>query len=210
MRSSFSIRLAAACALATLAVTARAAAPENADAVQSVWRPVEIKYSYVGFTTAYDCDSFEDKMERILATLDAPAGTKVQALGCRYLNRPDRNFFVTITTAVPVPVEEAEKEESKKKTERELIKRLGGTKALPEEPFQAAWKTVDLGRDRRLRLEPGDCELMEGLRDHVLPKLRAKIVKQTINCTPNQLGITTPELVVSVLAPLPSPDEPER
>lgn len=210
MRSSFSIRLAAACALATLAVTAGGAAPETADEVQSVWRPVEIKYSYVGFTTAYDCDAFEDKMERILATLGAPKQTRVRAQGCRYINRPDRNFFVTITTAVPVPVEEAEKEESKKKTERELIKKLGGDKVLPDEPFAAAWKEVDIGRDRRLRLEPGDCELMEGLRDHVLPKLPVKIVKQSINCTPNQLGITTPELVVSVLAPLKSPDEPER
>ena len=70
--------------------------------MQAKWRPLEIKYSYTGFTTAYDCLAFESKMKRILRTLGAHPQTKVRAQGCT-INRPSRNFFVTITTATPIP-----------------------------------------------------------------------------------------------------------
>src|SRR5688572_19682102 len=57
------VRLAGACVLAAvLSQAAYAASPaDSSQPVQSVWKPVEIKYSYVGFTTAYNCDSFESK-----------------------------------------------------------------------------------------------------------------------------------------------------
>ena len=72
-----------------------------------VWKPVEIKYSYVGFTTAYNCDAFESKVKNILLALGANPLTKVQANGCIDVNRPSRNFFVTITTATPIAASEA-------------------------------------------------------------------------------------------------------
>ena len=61
-------RLAASCILAALlSPAAYAAAPDDAaKTVQAVWKPVEIKYSYVGFTTAYNCDAFEAKVKNIL------------------------------------------------------------------------------------------------------------------------------------------------
>jgi hypothetical protein len=66
---------------------------------------------------------------------------------------------------------------------------------------------VDLGRDRKLDLQPGDCELMEGLRDQVLPKMSIKVVSDAVHCTPKQLSIQTPELKVSALVALPSADK---
>jgi hypothetical protein len=200
-------RLAGACVLAAL--LSQAAYAKSADAakpVQAVWKPVEIKYSYVGFTTAYNCDSFEQKVRNILLTLGAPPQTKVQANGCVDVNRPSRNFFVTITTATPIPASEA-KEPADKAT-RELAERLTGKKdPLRTDPFPAQWKTVELSRDRRLDLQPGDCELMEGLSKDVLPKLSVKVVTNHVLCTPNNLSITTPELTVSALIPLPKADE---
>lgn len=93
---------------AVLSSSAYAAAQADAaQPVQSVWKPVEIRYSYVGFTAAYNCDAFESKMKRILQALGSPPQTKVQANGCVDLNRPSHNFFVTITTATPVPASEA-------------------------------------------------------------------------------------------------------
>src|SRR5512138_631265 len=76
--------LAGACMLAAvLSQGAYAASPaDSTQPVQSVWKPVEIKYSYVGFTTAYDCDSFESKVKNILLKLGAPPQTRVQANGC--------------------------------------------------------------------------------------------------------------------------------
>jgi hypothetical protein len=198
--------LAAACMLAAvLSQAAYAGSPDSAQSVQSVWKPVEIKYSYVGFTTAYDCDAFESKVKSILLTLGAAPQTKVQANGC-INTRPSRNFFVTVTTATPIPASEAQ--EPPNKATKELAERLTGkTDPLKTDPFPAQWKTVDLSRDRRLNLEPGDCELMEGLKKEVLPKLSVKVVADRVTCTPHSLSITTPQLTVSALVPLPKADD---
>ena len=199
---------AGACLLAALLSPAVYADASDAAAksVQAVWKPVEIKYSYVGFTTAYNCDAFEQKVRGILLRLGAPEQTRVQANGCIDVTRPSRNFFVTINSAAVIPASEAK--EPPDKATRELAERLTGKKdPLKTDPFPAQWKTVELSRDRRLDLAPGDCELMEGLSKDVLPKLSIKIVSDRVLCTPNNLSITTPELTVSALVPLPKADE---
>jgi hypothetical protein len=201
-------RLAVSCILAAvLSQAAYAGAPaDSASPVQSVWKPVEIKYSYVGFTTAYNCDAFEQKVKSILTTLGATPLTKVKANGCIDVNRPSRNVFVTVTTATPIPASEAK--EPPNKATKELAERLTGkVDPLKTDPFPAQWKTVDLSRDRRLNLEPGDCELMEGLSKEVLPKLGVKIVTDRVACTPNNLGISTPQLTVNALIALPKADD---
>lgn len=193
-------------AAALLSPAAFAGSPDAASSIQAVWKPVEIKYSYVGFTTAYNCDSFEQKVRNILLRLGAPEQTRVQANGCIDVNRPSRNFFVTINSAAVIPASEAK--EPPDKATRELSERLTGKKdPLKTEPFPAQWKTVELARDRRLDLQPGDCELMEGLSKDVLPKLSIKIISDRVLCTPNNLSITTPALTVSALVPLPKADE---
>src|SRR5262245_60003397 len=106
--------LAGACILAAaLSQGAYAASPDTTNSAQSVWKPVEIKDSYVGFTAAYNCDAFEAKVKNILVALGATPLTKVQANGCIDINRPSRNFFVTITTATPIPASEAKEPENK-------------------------------------------------------------------------------------------------
>jgi hypothetical protein len=191
---------------AVLSQAAYAGSPaDSAQPVSSVWKPVEIKYSYVGFTTAYDCDSFESKVKSILLKLGAAPQTRVQANGC-INTRPSRNFFVTVTTATPIPASEAK--EPPNKATKELAERLTGkTDPLKTDPFPAQWQTVDLSRDRRLNLEPGDCELMEGLKKEVLPKLSVKVIEDRVTCTPNNLSIQTPQLTVSALVPLPKADD---
>ena len=180
------------------------AADENPETVQARWRPTEVSYSYTGFTTAYDCQAFEAKMKRILLTVGSHPNTKVRATGCQ-ASRASSSFFVTITTAIPVPADQ-EPVSQQDQSKQELLKRLGAPNAAPEEQFAAVRKRIDLNADRRLNLGPGDCELMEDLRDKVLPKLGVEIVEQHLMCTPNQISIRTPELAVSALVPVKSPD----
>lgn len=178
---------------------------ENSAPVQAGWKTQEIRYSYIGFTTAYDCDAAEDRIKAILRALGAHEQTRVTAQGCTF-NRPSRNFFITITTATPVPVADLKKT-SAEASRDELLKRLGVAAAKLDETFPAEWKTVELSRDRKLDLEPGDCELMQGLRDHVLPKLSVKIQTDRVQCIPHQVSRTTPELTVSALVPMANPDQ---
>jgi len=189
---------------AALPLAGQAAAPAGDQPIQSVWQPQEIRYSYVGFTSAYSCSAAETRLKNILLALGAHPQTKVRANGC-YNDRPSKSFFISITTATPVAAKDV-KRSAREKSEQTLIDKLGGSKAVSSEPFPARWQTVDLSRDRKLDLQPGDCELMQGLRDSVLPKLSIKVVADGVQCTPHQLSIQTPELTVSALVPLPSAD----
>jgi hypothetical protein len=181
-------------------------AADGSAPIQATWKTQEIRYSYVGFTTAYDCDAMESRLKEILHALGAHEQTRVSAQGCMF-SRPSRNFFITITTATPIPVTDAPKAATKTSTSREeLLKRLGVKSQQLDETFPAEWKTVELSRDRKLDLQPGDCELMQGLRDHVLPKLAVKIVADRVQCIPHQLSVQTPELTVSALVPAATPD----
>lgn len=179
-------------------------AADGSAPVQAGWKTQEIRYSYTGFTTAYDCDAAEDRIKAILKALGAHEQTRVSAQGCNF-NRPSRNFFITITTATPVPVADLTKTPAQASRD-ELLKRLGVASAQLDQTFPAEWKTVELSRDRKLDLEPGDCELMEGLRDHVLPKLSVKIQADKVQCIPRQVSLQTPELTVSALVPMAKPD----
>ena len=201
-RRSRGLFIAALCGGMLLPLTSGAA--ESSAPVQATWKTQEIRYSYTGFTTAYDCDAAEDRIKAILRALGAHEQTRVSAQGCDF-NRPSRNFFITITAATPVPLADAPKAANNPSRE-ELLKRLGVASKQLDETFPAEWKTVQLSRDRKLDLEPGDCELMEGLRDHVLPKLSVKIVSQRVECIPRQVTLQTPELTVSALVPMAKPD----
>jgi hypothetical protein len=177
--------------------------------VPAKWKVQEVRFSYAGFTTAYDCDAVAAKIRTILLTLGAHESTQVRATGCP-TNWPSRTFFVTITAATPVPVAELEKQEAEKssaeKSREELLKRLGVKNRFEDEQFLASWKTVDLEKERRLRIEAGDCELMEDLRDEVFPKLGIKIEEERISCTPNQLSLQPPHIRVSALAQIQTAD----
>ena len=203
MRGLSNRSLALVCGAMLLPLAGQAA--ESSAPVQATWKTQEIRYSYTGFTTAYDCDAAEDRLKAILRALGAHEQTRVSAQGCN-LNRPSRNFFITITTATPVPLADAKPTATVNTSKEELLKRLGVASKQLDETFPAEWKTVDLSRDRKLDLEPGDCELMEGLRDHVLPKLSVKIVADRVECIPRQVSVQTPELKVSALVPVATPD----
>jgi hypothetical protein len=187
-------------------------AAESSAPVQATWKTQEIRYSYVGFTTAYNCDAAESRLKAILRALGAHEQTRVSAQGCDF-NRPSRNFFINITVAAPVPLDQAKAAEpaDKARTSREeLLKRLGVASQALDENFPAQWQTIELARDRKLDLQPGDCELMQGLREHVLPKLSVKVVADRVNCVPRQLSYQTPELTVSALVPMAKPDAPSK
>jgi hypothetical protein len=203
MRTSLKACLSTLCIAGVIPLGAYATTTSAAP-VQSTWKPQEIRYNYHGFTTAYGCLAYESKVKEILTALGAHPQTKVRASGCRF-DRPSRDFFVTITTATPVAASDATSAVDAA-SKQALIRKLGVKDGITDQQFPAEWKTVDLSGDRELDLKPGDCELMEGLRDHVLPKLSVRIVADKVYCTPKQLSIQTPELQVSALVPVRTPD----
>lgn len=190
-----------------MAPAAGAADAAAGDVIQAGWKTTEVRYSYVGFTTAFTCDGAEDRIKTILRAVGAHPKTNVRAQGCEF-NRPTRNFFITITAAMPVPQAEAQQPAADEGNRQALLKRLGVKQERLEETFPAQWQTVRLDRDRRLDLKPGECELLEGLRTQVFPKLGVEVLSDSLRCVPKQLPIVLPELSVKALLPAPSADDP--
>lgn len=172
--------------------------------IQAVWQPQEIRFQYIGYTTAYNCDALSDKIERILRTVGAAEGVKVSASGCQ-INRPERAIHVRVSVLSPIPAGEKGASALSANKRPDLLKRLGAASA-DTTPFAATWETVDLSRNRSLSIEPGDCELIEHLRDRVFPKLRIKVIADDARCTPHQLSVLPPKLVVSALVPVKAAD----
>jgi hypothetical protein len=172
--------------------------------VQAVWQPQEINFQYFGFTTAYQCDALADKVERLLQQVGVHQSVRASGAGCA-INKPSRNVSVRITLLAPVEANDQNREAiAANEKNAALLKRLGVKKA-DTDSFPAQWKTVTLSDGRPAMLSAGDCELIEQLRDRVLPKLHVKVVDDNVRCTPHQVSIVRPKLTVSALVPTKAP-----
>ena len=212
MTIRFGMRLrAAVCALAFGAAGTVSAAESNADApvqeVQALWKTQEISFFYQSFSTYYACRSLEDRVRQILIALGADPSVKVRATSC-FGNEIARSPHVKINVTSPIEATpEAIAELEKTRSTRELTARVRGERMVePTEQFPAYWKPVSLSRGN-LRLEAGDCELVDQLKRNVLPKLSIRVVKDYMSCAPNQGSLGQPRLEVEALTVAPKPDD---
>lgn len=180
---------------------------ETVAPVQAIWKQQDINFYFHSFTTFYSCRSLADKVERLLIALGATQETKVRSSGC-YGNEIARMPYLRIKLTSPIEATPAALAELEKtRSTRELAARVRGERAAdPSDQFPAHWKRVSLSRGE-FNLEPGDCELIDQLKRKVLPKLAVHIVKDDMQCTPNQLTLGQPRLEVEALAEIPKPDQ---
>ncbi|MDY6946136.1 MAG: hypothetical protein SXG53_10480 [Pseudomonadota bacterium] len=182
--------------------TARAADP-----VQAIWKHQEISFYFQSFTTFYSCTGLEGKLERIMRELGVHARVRVRSADCPSSVARMPRVVMRIVGPVEATAEELA-ERDKNKSVRELVERVRGKSDHPLdslEQFPAQWRRVSLTRGR-LDLQPGDCELIEELQKKVLPKLAVRIVKDDVQCSPNQLTLGQPRLELEALVELPKPD----
>ncbi len=149
----------------------------------AVWTPKETQFVSMGFTTLYSCDGLRDKVQAILLDLGARKDDlKVREYGCSAPEgRPSRVAGVSIKMSVLTPATDAQ-----------------SPSVVP-----AYWKTVELRGNGSRYLDPGDCELVDQVRQQVLPLFTTRNVEADIHCTPHQLSPTGPVLKVEVLSPAP-------
>jgi hypothetical protein len=163
-------RLAAVAAVFSLpawAAGAESAAPP-ADAEPAVWTPKELTFVYQGFTSHYSCDGLREKMRQVLLTLGAREDLEVWPYGCTSpAGRPDPFPGVRIKMSVLNPVS-------------------GAPAAAATVPAQ--WKKVDVRLNRDPVNEAGDCELLEQVKQKILPQFTTRHVDFSSNCVPHQLS----------------------
>jgi hypothetical protein len=182
-RSCSRIRIAA--VLATLvgvgAPAAWAAAPDADNAQLAAWTPKELRFVYQGFTTRYSCDGLREKMRSALLALGARKDLTVREGVCSSpVGRPDPFPGVNIKMQVLTP--------------------LAATAAAPDATAVAAhWKTVDLRLNQDALSESGDCELIEQIKQSILPLFTTRKIEYSSNCVPHQLSAGGTRLRAEVL-----------
>lgn len=171
--------LLAALVLTLVAAPALADVPAaGADAVPSVWTPKEKRYTFMGFTEHYSCDGLRDKIRTTLLKLGASKDLKVSEMACpNGFGRPTTFPGVNINMQVLIPAG-------------------ANTEA---KPVPAHWQTVDLTAHRDPLDVAGDCELIEQIKQQILPLFTTRNVEYKSTCIPNQLEVGGTQLRLEVL-----------
>jgi hypothetical protein len=184
--------------LATL-LSAPVFAADDTGSVSAVWTPKEMRFVYLGFTSKFSCDGLADRMRRVLLLLGARKDLQVTPSGCSApFGRPDPFPGVMIRMNVLEPADEGHGE-----------KGAGGANGsnASAAPVPAHWKMIDV--NSALARDPlwqaGQCELLEEVKQSVLPKFRTRNVSYQSTCVPNQLNVGATQLRAEVLVP-DSPD----
>jgi hypothetical protein len=185
---------------AAIAVGARAQTEADAS-VEAVWKPQRVNFVYRGYSTLYSCRSLQQTLERILLSVGANGEIALRTYSCSDLTGTAR-FQVVMESPVEATPENV-RDLTTHDSRDVLIARVRGedlASAADVERFPAVWKTVSFARDRKMRLAPGDCELVRALRRQILPRMAVHIVKDNVRCSVHG-NISPPRLVVSALVP---------
>jgi hypothetical protein len=176
--------------------------------VMAVWVEQQIHFPYMAFTAYYSCDGLEAKVKQVLAAIGARPGFTVHARAC--LN-PRRGAELLPSVDIVVAMPQAATPETlaavaKAASTQELVARTGGQAAPASEAtaeFPARLRRIDFRDSPTGLLQPGDCELIEGMRDWVFKPLGATIVVDRMSCIPHTLNNGIIVLSIDVLEPVP-------
>ena len=176
---------------------ARATAPAPQDEVEAVWKPHELIFEYRGYDTFYTCNGLRDKLRKILLQLGARRPPELRAYDCSDSTNVVR-FQVTFESPLEA-TEENVRELTTYDSRTSLRARTRG-ESLPTaqdlERFPATWKTVSFA-DRRLGLDPADCQLVQQLRQQILTRMSIQVLR-TRRCS--AFGeLSRPGMTVSAL-----------
>jgi hypothetical protein len=188
--------------LVLVASVANAQSPADDAVVEAVWKPQRVNFVYRGYSTLYSCRGLQEKLEKILRTVGARGRIELRAYSC-----DDELAIARFQIALTSPVEATPENVEQLTTydaRDELIAHVRGEQLASAEDlprFPAVWKTISFARSREMRLAPGDCELVQQLRRHILPRMAVQIVNDRVRCS--QFGnIGKPQLTVSALVPV--------
>lgn len=201
MRSISLIALAAvAASVFTPAARAQSLADGPAHSVAAVWKVQSFDFQYGGDSTAYSCSALSKRVRSILTQLGAHESIVVSPSGCYDLSQ-----FASLRITLATPVE-ATPENVHALTQHDskdvLIARVRGETLATADTaprFIAERQTISLAKNKRLKLAPGDCELVEQLQRSVFPRLDVRTVDDRLQCSSAFGNYVRPQLTVSAL-----------
>jgi hypothetical protein len=169
-----------------------AGAQASGDGQPATWTAKEFKFTYQGFTTKYSCDGLQDKVREILLEFGARKDLQVTRWGCAGdSGRPDPFPGVAVKMNVLAPLDPA-------KT------------AASEPSVPAHWQNIKLRLGHNALAEAGECELVEQVKQKILPLFATRNVDYRSSCVPHQLSPGGTQLGADVLIADPTPPQAAR
>jgi hypothetical protein len=173
--------LAASCLMQTGIASAQSPAVQTEN-VQAQWQPHKLNFQFMGFRTYYSCTSIEDRLEQLLRDLGAKPDVRVSATGC---SPAEISRTITARIHLSMPAD------------------AGSTVTTDNPVFPAQRKTVTLAiHSSGRQIGAGDCELLEQVRDQLLPALQLEIVKDDLRCFPGQEVLGNRTMQIAALVPV--------
>jgi outer membrane biosynthesis protein TonB len=152
--------------------------------VAAVWTPKELRFTFMGFTAKYSCDGLQERIRGVLLKLGARPDLQVSQGPCAApLGTPTIFPAVTIKMNVLQPASSVNPVN-------------GGT---PPQVVPAHWKRVDLTGGNDAVKEAGDCEVIEQIKQSILPQFTTRNVDYKSTCVPHQLTLGGTQLRADVL-----------
>lgn len=190
--------------LASVAPLARSGDVVTGDAVTAIWHVQSLLLEYNSTHTHYACDSLERKVRNILQAVGAhdSISVRTRCMGTGPLNQ----LSVEISLATPVPASEENIRAATTFTPRdELLARIR-KESLPiptDIPrFVATWQTLELSRERQLRLDAGDCDLLRNMDQQIFPKIGVRLTSENLHCSASATRVR-PKFELQALIPTP-------
>jgi hypothetical protein len=146
--------------------------------VAAVWQPYELQFNYFAAHTYYSCSGLEDRLAAILRELGADKEVHVSVTGCFGSANVGNMLNARIQARLPAAAGDA-----------------------PADSFQATTKVITIRAGRSGDATAGDCELLEQVRDQILPALKLERVKDDLNCIPGGANSPSRSLQVRALIP---------
>lgn len=212
MKALVSLVLSTLSALAPMAVVAESPeAGSAADApapIMAVWVEQKIHFQYAAVTAYYSCDGLKSKVSAILKAIGARPGFKVTPRGC-FSPRRGAEWTPSLDIVVAMPraaTPEVLAELAKDASRRELAAKAGGNPPAAAEvtaEFPVRMRRVDFRDSPTGLVQPGDCELIDQMRQGVFVPLGATIVVDRMGCVTHTLNNGIIVLSIEVLQPVP-------
>ena len=172
--------------------------------VEAVWKVQSLSFAYSGYATVYSCDALLDKVRGILQSLGARDTLRIRSWGCTDMVNHGR-MEITLESPVEATPENIQALTTYDSTQQ-LVARVRNEHLQVAEDvqrFPATWKTVSMSREKKLKLGPSDCELVEQLRRDVLPRMSIRVEHDRLRCSVAFGNIGQPQLRVAALVAVP-------
>jgi len=150
------------------------------DSVEAIWRTQEFTLHVRATESYYTCSGLQTKIVTIMESFGAR--DVAVDMTCSGLTR---NALATVAARTPIAADdETLRAASTFDSRAELVAKVRG-ESLPTPDtiprFAAEWRTVSLGRNRRL--DSQDCDLLREITNQILPRLSVRIVKKQSGCS---------------------------